>query len=123
MLQIARNVADAQAGALSAKRYLIINRDAKYSEQFRRLIRNRGTKAIRLPPMSSNLNAYAERFVRSIEDERLNRIILLRSRSARDARIAPEATNPAREFSRCKPARTRSIFSDVFYNLSAAHLG
>jgi hypothetical protein len=34
MLQIARNVADAQAGPLRAKRYLIIDRDAKYSEQF-----------------------------------------------------------------------------------------
>jgi transposase InsO family protein len=75
MLQIARNVADAQAGALRAKRYLIIDRDAKYSEQFRRLIRDSGTNVIRLPPMSPNLNAHAERFVRSIKDECLNRMI------------------------------------------------
>jgi hypothetical protein len=40
MLQIARNVTDSQAGALHAKRYLIIDRDTKYSEQFRRLIRD-----------------------------------------------------------------------------------
>ena len=31
MLQIARNVTDSQAGALHAKRYLIIDRDTKYS--------------------------------------------------------------------------------------------
>src|SRR3979411_1016660 len=37
MLQIARNVTDSQSGALRAKRYLIIERDSKYSEQFRRL--------------------------------------------------------------------------------------
>jgi hypothetical protein len=52
MLQIARNVTDSQVGALHAKRYLIIDRDTKYSEQFRRLIRDNGTKVIRLPPRS-----------------------------------------------------------------------
>jgi len=77
MLQIARNVADAQTGALRAKRYLIIDRDAKYSEQFRRLIRDSGIEVIRLPPMSPNLNAYAERFVRSIKHECLNRMIFI----------------------------------------------
>ena len=61
MLQIARNVTDAQSGALHAKCYLIIDRDTKYSQQFRRLVQDSGTKVIRLPPMSPNLNAYAER--------------------------------------------------------------
>src|ERR1700730_1068198 len=77
MLQIARNITDAQSGALNAKRYLIIDRDTKYSEQFRRLIRDEGTKVIRLPPSSPNLNAYAERFVRSIKDECLDRMIFV----------------------------------------------
>jgi putative transposase len=77
MLQIARNATDSQAGALHSKRYLIIDRDTKYSEQFRRLIRDSGTKVIRLPPMSPNLNAYPERFVRSIKDECLNRMIFI----------------------------------------------
>ena len=77
MLQIGRNVTDAQSGALHAKRYLIIDRDTKYSEQFRRLIQDSGTKVIRLPPMSPNLNAYAERFVRSIKDECLDRMIFV----------------------------------------------
>ncbi len=31
-LQIARNITDTQSGALRSKRYLIIDRDAKYSE-------------------------------------------------------------------------------------------
>jgi hypothetical protein len=38
MLQMARNETDSQAGAQGAKRYLILDRDTKYSEQFRRLI-------------------------------------------------------------------------------------
>jgi putative transposase len=85
MLQIARNVTDSQAGALYAKRYLIIDRDTKYSAQFRRLIRGNGTKVIRLPPRSPNLNAYGERFVRSIKDECLNRMIFIGQASLRRA--------------------------------------
>src|ERR1700680_5138529 len=77
MLQVARNLVDEEAGVLHAKRYLIIDRDTKYSDQFRRLIRDNGTKVIRLPPMSPNLNAYAERFVRSIQLECLNRMIFI----------------------------------------------
>ena len=85
MRQIARNVTNSQAGGLHSKRYLIIDRDTKYSEQFRRLIRDAGTNVIRLPPRSPNLNAYAERFVRSIKDECLNRMIFIGQASLRRA--------------------------------------
>jgi putative transposase len=85
MLQIALNMTDAQSGALNAKRYLIIDRDTKYSEQFRRLIHDEGTNVIRLPPRSPNLNAYAERFVRSIKDECLDRMIFVGQASLRRA--------------------------------------
>src|SRR4030095_14073 len=87
MLQIARNMTDSQSGALHAKRYLIIDRDNKYSERFRRVIRDSGTNVIRLSPMSPNLNAYAERFVRSIKDECLNRMIFVGQGSLRHAVI------------------------------------
>jgi transposase InsO family protein len=85
MLQIARNVTDAQSGALHAKSYLIIDRDTKYSQQFRRLVQDSGTKVICLPPMSPNLNAYAERFVRSIKNECLDRMIFVGQGSLRRA--------------------------------------
>jgi len=78
--QIARNLTDSQAGA-------IIDRDTKDSQQFRRLIRDNGTKVIRLPPMSPNLNAYAERFVRSIKDECLNRMIFIGQASLRSGTL------------------------------------
>ena len=77
MLQIGRNLIDWETGALREKRYLIIDRDTKYTVQFRRLVRESGTEVIRLPPMSPNLNAYAERFVRSLKEECLNRMIFL----------------------------------------------
>jgi putative transposase len=69
MLQVGRNLIDADSGALALKRYLIVDRDAKYTERFRNLVKESGAEVIRLPSMSSNLNAYAERFVRSIKDE------------------------------------------------------
>jgi hypothetical protein len=74
-----------QSGALAAKRYLIIDRDTKYAEQFRRLVEEGGTEVIRLPPMSPNLNAYAERFVRSVKDECLKRMIFVGQASLRRA--------------------------------------
>ena len=87
MLQVGRNLVDCERGALREKRYIIIDRDTKYSERFRRLIRESGPEIIRLPPMSPNLNAYAERFVRSIKDECLNRMIFIGQASLRRAII------------------------------------
>jgi putative transposase len=85
MLQVGRNLVDAESGAMRGKGYLILDRDAKYTDQFRRLMRGSGTKVIQLPPRSPNLNAYAERFVRSIKDECLNRIIFIGRASLRRA--------------------------------------
>jgi len=62
-LQIGRNMTDAIDGALSGKRYLILDRDTKYSVAFRKVIGESGTAVIRLPLRSPNLNAFAERFL------------------------------------------------------------
>jgi transposase InsO family protein len=85
MLQAARNLIDSESGAMRGKGYLILDRDTKYTDQFRRLIRGSGTNVIRLPPRSPNLNAYAERFVRSIKSECLNRMIFIGQASLRRA--------------------------------------
>jgi len=77
MLQAGRNLIDAESGAMRDKGYLILDRDTKYTAQFRRLIRDSGTNVIRLPPRSPNLNAYAERFVRSMKSECLDRMIFI----------------------------------------------
>src|ERR1700730_17440568 len=75
MTQIARNVTDVDCGFLRGKRYLILDRDAKYSDAFRGVLAREGIQLIRLPPRSPNLNAFSERFVRSIKEECLNRMI------------------------------------------------
>ena len=58
MLQAARNLIDSESGAMRGKGYLILDRDTKYTDQFRRLIRGSGTKVIRLPPRSPDLKVY-----------------------------------------------------------------
>jgi len=85
MLQIARNLTDPDEGFLSHKRFLIMDRDSKYSRAFRTLLDESGIEIVRLPPRSPNLNAYAERFVRSIKSECLGRLILFGERSLRKA--------------------------------------
>jgi transposase InsO family protein len=85
MMQIGRNLTDPDDGFLAHKRFLIIDRDSKYSLAFRTLLNNSGVEIVRLPPRSPNLNAYAERFVRSIKSECLGRMIFFGERSLRKA--------------------------------------
>ena len=85
MLQIARNLCDAEDGVLTQGTKLIVDRDTKYSHDWRSFIEEQGAEVIRLPPKSPNLNAYAERFVRTIKDERLNRMIFIGEASLRRA--------------------------------------
>jgi transposase InsO family protein len=74
-VKIARNLTDLNDGFLRGKRYLILDRDTKYSEALRSVLVREGMQVIRLPPRSPNLNAFAERFVRSIKEECLSRMI------------------------------------------------
>jgi len=85
MMQIGRNLTDPVDGFLADKRFLIIDRDSKYSLAFRVLLKDARLEVVRLPYRSPNLNAYAERFVRSIKDECLNRMIFFGERSLRKA--------------------------------------
>ena len=75
MVQIARNRTDCFAGFLNGKRYLIHDRDPLYTAQFTKTLAAAGVRCVKLPPKSPNLNAYAERFVRSIKSECLDRMI------------------------------------------------
>ena len=85
MLQLARNACDVEDGVLSKGRKLLIDRDAKYSGDWRSFLEEQGVEVIRLPPKSPNLNAHAERFVRTIKDECLDRMIFVGEASLRRA--------------------------------------
>jgi putative transposase len=85
MIQIARNVTMEQWGFLSPGQYLIHDRDGKYCPAFHQIIDTAGVKRVPLPPRSPNLNAYAERWVRSVKEECLSRLILFGEASLRHA--------------------------------------
>ncbi len=83
MSQIARNLTDAVDGILVAKRYLIHDRDPLFTAEFLRMLGESGVESVKLPPRSPNLNAHAERFVRSIKESCLNRMIFFGEASLR----------------------------------------
>jgi transposase InsO family protein len=80
MAQIARNLTDAMGGPLRGIGHLIVDRDPLYTAHFKRLLAEANVELVRLPARSPNLNAYAERFVRSIKDECLCHIVPLGER-------------------------------------------
>ena len=75
MAQIARNLADAVDGFLIGHRLLICDRDTKFTDQFKRTLRDAGVEVVLTPKQAPNCNAFAERFVLSIKSECLNRMI------------------------------------------------
>jgi transposase InsO family protein len=81
MVQIARNVTMADWGFLAPGQYLIHDRDGKFCPAFQYTIDAAGVTRVTLPPRSPDLNAYAERWVRSVKEEALARLILFGERS------------------------------------------
>jgi putative transposase len=49
-----------------------MDRDAKFSTAYRGILADAGVEPVRLPPRSPNLNAYQERFMRSLKGECLS---------------------------------------------------
>lgn len=76
MMQAARNITMEAWGFLSPGQYLIHDRDGKYCPAFQQIIDAAGVTRVPLPPRSPNRNAYAERWVRSVKEECLSRLIL-----------------------------------------------
>jgi hypothetical protein len=76
MCQMARNLTMAGEGLLQGCRYLLHDRDAKFSASFDDVLRSAGIEPITLPPQSPNLNAHLERWNRSVREECLSKIIL-----------------------------------------------
>ena len=85
MNQIARNLTDSVDGLLTGKRYLIHDRDPLFTAEFLSTLADSDVKSVKLPPRSPNLNAYAERFVRTIKESCLDRMILFGEDSLRAA--------------------------------------
>jgi putative transposase len=77
MCQVARVLTGADDGDLRGHRILICDRDTKWSATFRRTLADVGIRVVQTPFQAPNCNAHAERFVRSIKEECLNRVVVL----------------------------------------------
>jgi putative transposase len=85
VVQMARNVSFADDGFLSPGQYLIHDRDGKYCPAFVETLKAIGVKDLTLPAQSPNLNAFAERWVRTVKEECLSKLIFFGEASVRRA--------------------------------------
>ena len=77
MQQTVRTLTMAETRALVVPQVLICDRDRKWSRDVRRRLREAGIRVVLIPERAPNANAYAERFVRSIKEECLDRLVPL----------------------------------------------
>ena len=83
MKQMARNMTMAGDGFLNGCRYLLHDRDTKFSAAFCEILRSSGIQPLALPPQSPNLNSHLERWNRSVKEECLSKLILFGEPSLR----------------------------------------
>jgi transposase InsO family protein len=76
MQQMARNATQDRWRQLDRCRFMLHDRDTKFCASFRSVLAAGGVKTISLPARSPNLNAFAERWVRSVKEECLSKLIL-----------------------------------------------
>ena len=76
MAQVARNLTDSIDGFLRGKKYLVIDRDTKFTEAFRKTLAGAGVETVLTAVRAPNMNAIAERFVKTIKDECLSKMVI-----------------------------------------------
>jgi transposase InsO family protein len=123
VLQMARTATDADDGCLRGARFLICDRDTKWSAAVRQTLAAAGIRVIQTPYAAPNCNAHAERFVRSVKEECLNRLVIVGEAHLRralvtftehyhrernhqglqDRLIMPDPTEPPLGPIRCRP--------------------
>jgi transposase InsO family protein len=85
MRQVACNATFEGWGYLHGCRYVLHDRDVKFCSEFRETLAAGGVKCLRFPARSPNLNAFAERWVRSVKEECLSKLILFGEAALRRA--------------------------------------
>ena len=88
IVQVSRQLTAPSAGTLANVRVLICDRDTKWSPAVRGLLESAGVRVIHAPYRAPNANAYAERFVRSIKAECLDRMVPIGERHFRQMLLA-----------------------------------
>ncbi|MEO2031580.1 MAG: integrase core domain-containing protein, partial [Planctomycetaceae bacterium] len=85
MQQVCRNLTDTEDGFLKDASHLIVDRDTSFIALRDFIDQNTDTEVVLLPPKSPNLNAYMERWFRSLKSECVDRMIFFGQRSLENA--------------------------------------
>ena len=85
MAQVARNLTALDDGFLNGMRYLVLDRDTKFTDQFKSILEHAGVNIVPICYQVPNMNAIAERWVRSVKSECVNRMIFFGEDSLRRA--------------------------------------
>jgi len=83
VIQTMRHLTDSVEGIVRPPSVLICDRDRKWSIAVQHFLKTAGVRVVQTPFRAPNCNAYAERFVRAIKEECLNRVIPLGERHFR----------------------------------------
>ncbi|MDQ8207922.1 integrase core domain-containing protein [Coraliomargarita sp. SDUM461003] len=85
MAQVARNLTDSEDGFLYKMEYFVCDNDPLFTNEFCETLETSGVKVIKTRVAGPEQNGYAERFVKSLKEECLDRMIFFGERSLRKA--------------------------------------